>query len=85
MPRYEGNLTLRGLVCRSHNPQQINGDTPVLIDFWAEWCGPCRFISPFFGELSEKSENIKFYKVDVDSQKAISEAAGIRAVCFILR
>ncbi|KAJ4476731.1 thioredoxin [Lentinula aciculospora] len=63
--------------------QIINGPKPVVIDFSATWCGPCRIISPIFEkytELSEFSASIGFYKVDVDDQPEISQEVGIRAM-----
>lgn len=64
---------------------RINGDKPAVIDFWAEWCGPCRFISPVFEKYSddESLQGVEFYKVDVDAQPDISQTVGIRAVCHI--
>ncbi|CAI7567351.1 unnamed protein product [Penicillium discolor] len=67
--------------------QIINSGKPVVIDFWATWCGPCRAISPIFEKMSELAEfnNVEFYKVDADEQEQISQEVGIRAMpTFIL-
>ncbi|KAF5352572.1 hypothetical protein D9756_006175 [Leucocoprinus leucothites] len=63
----------------------INSGKPILIDFWATWCGPCRVISPIFEKLSDQAPGVEFYKVDVDKQEQISQECGIKAMpTFIL-
>ncbi|KAL1695488.1 thioredoxin-like protein [Schizophyllum commune] len=62
--------------------QIINSGKTVVIDLWATWCGPCRFISPVFEQLvnSGNFSGIEGYKVDVDEQPKIAAAVGVRAM-----
>jgi thioredoxin 1 len=59
----------------------INSDKPVFIDFWAEWCGPCRMVEPVVSELSETYESkIIFVKVNVDENPQSTAMYGIRSI-----
>jgi thioredoxin 1 len=63
----------------------LNSDKPVLIDFWAEWCAPCKQIAPIIKQLADEyGDQVKIVKMDIDANPATPGKYGIRAIPTIL-
>ena len=60
--------------------QTVTREGITLVDFWAEWCGPCRMFAPIFEKASEQHPDVTFGKVDTEAEQALAAAANIRSI-----
>jgi len=63
---------------------KFKGDKPCIIDFYADWCQPCKTIAPILDELSDEHEHINVYKIDVEKEQDLASAFGISSIPSIL-
>jgi thioredoxin 1 len=71
-------------ITSSQFEETVLGDGIVLVDFWAEWCGPCKSFAPVYETVSERYPDITFAKVDTEQEQQISGQLGIRSIPTIM-
>jgi thioredoxin 1 len=66
---------------QSFDQEVLQSETPVLVDFWAEWCGPCHAVSPVLDRIAEEREGaLKLVKVNIDNETELSQRYGVASI-----
>ena len=73
-------MSIITLTAENFDKEVINSPVPVLVDFWAAWCGPCRMLSPIVDEIAEEVSGIKVAKVNIDEQPDIARRYRIMSI-----
>ncbi|MBQ9374843.1 MAG: thioredoxin [Ruminococcus sp.] len=62
----------------------LNSDKPVLVDFWAAWCGPCQMLAPAIAEIASEHDDIKVGKVNVDDEPELARDYGVESIPMVV-
>ena len=64
--------------------QVLRADRPVLVDFWATWCGPCRMLAPIVAEIAEERDDVTVGKVNVDDESELAARYGVSSIPTVI-
>src|SRR5207244_1911940 len=75
------NSDIRHVTDDTFEPEVLKSDTPVLVDYWAEWCGPCKSIAPILDDIAKEYDGrLKIAKINVDENQQVPAKFGIRGI-----
>ena len=73
-------MSVINITVNNFNEEVINSDRPVLLDFWASWCGPCRMVAPIVDEIANERSDIKVGKINVDDESELAGKFGVMSI-----
>jgi len=68
------------ITSKNFEKEVLNSDKPVLLDFWASWCGPCKMVSPIIDEIAKENSSIKVGKINIDEQPELASKFGVMSI-----
>ena len=77
-------MSVINLTTENFEEEVLNAKEPVLVDFWATWCGPCQMLSPIVDEVAAEAGNVKVGKVNVDEEPALAAKFGVMSIPTLL-
>ena len=73
-------MSVVNLTMENFQREVLNSEKPVLVDFWASWCGPCRMVSPLVDQIASENQEVKVAKVDIDAQPELASAFRVMSI-----
>ncbi len=73
-------MSVVDLTMENFQREVLNSEKPVLVDFWASWCGPCRMVSPLVDQIANENQDVKVGKVDIDAQPELAGAFRVMSI-----
>ncbi len=73
-------MSVINITKNNFSEEVLNSDKPVLLDFWASWCGPCRMVSPIIDEIADERSDIKVGKINVDEQQELAAKFNVMSI-----
>ncbi|MCD8230242.1 MAG: thioredoxin [Clostridiales bacterium] len=77
-------MSVLKITADNFDEEVINSDKPVLLDFWASWCGPCRMMSPVVDEIAEERTDIKVGKINVDEEPELAKEFQVMSIPMLV-
>lgn len=77
-------MSVMEITAANFEQEVLKSDKPVMLDFWAVWCGPCRLLSPVIEEIAAENPNIKVGKVNVDNEMSLAEKYQIMSIPTVM-
>ena len=77
-------MSVKEITKTNFEAEVLKAEKPVLLDFWASWCGPCRMVGPILDEIAEERSDIKVCKINVDENPELSAQFGVMSIPTLL-